>query len=87
MKTKKFIVALVHVDRDLCREHSCCAGDLNGDLIDVFCPARIEAVGKRGTVVHSSRLAKRYTSIKRALNAAQNWAWYADVVRVMEVPE
>lgn len=45
----------------------------------------IEGVGPRGTVVQHSYEAKRYSSLKRALNVAQDWAWYADLVRVMPV--
>lgn len=72
MKARKFIIALVHVDME------------HGDVGDI-----IEGVGPRGTVVteFDGRLAKRYSSLKRALNAAQGWAWYADIVRVMPVDE
>lgn len=52
----------------------------HGDVGDI-----IEGVGPRGTVVKYSYEAKRYSSLKRALNAAQDWAWYADIVRVMSV--
>lgn len=47
----------------------------------------IEGVGPRGTVVQHSYEAKRYSSLKRALNIAQDWAWYADHIRVMAVDE
>lgn len=45
----------------------------------------IEGIGRRSTVVMSSVDAKRYSSLKRALDVAQGWAWYADVIRVMPV--
>lgn len=45
----------------------------------------IEAVGPRGRVVDNPAGAKRYRSLRRALDAAQGWSWYADVIRVMEL--
>ena len=67
---QRFIIVLVHIDM----EHG-----YVGDII--------EGVGDRGTIVTTSdrRLAKRYTSLKRALNAAQGWTWYADYIRVMKI--
>jgi hypothetical protein len=66
----RFIIVLVHIDM----EHGY-VGDILG------------GVGERGTIVTTNdpRLAKRYTSLKRALNAAQGWSWYADYIRVMKV--
>lgn len=52
----------------------------HGDVGDI-----IEGVGPHGTIVTNAAEAKRYSSLKRALNAAQGWAWYADVIRVMPV--
>jgi hypothetical protein len=52
----------------------------HGDVPDL-----IQSVGKRGSVVDSVLGAKRFRSLKLALDAAQEWAWYADVVRVVAV--
>lgn len=56
--------------------------DMDGSVGDV-----IEAVGERSSVVATSAEAKRYGSLRRALSAAQGWAWYADVVRIMNVAD
>jgi len=45
----------------------------------------IEGVGARGSVVTRCAGARRFKSLKRALDAAQGWTWYADIVRVMAV--
>jgi hypothetical protein len=52
----------------------------HGDVGDI-----IEAVGLRGRAVSRAVEAQRYRSIRRALDAAQTWSWYADIVRVVEV--
>lgn len=72
MQTKKQKFIIALVLLDL--EH--------GDVGDI-----IQGVGPRGSVVQHSYQAKRYSSLKRALNAAQDWTWYADLVRVMPVDE
>lgn len=66
---RRFIIALVHVD-----------ASAHGTIGDI-----IEGVGKNGRIVQHGWQAKRYKSLKRALNAAEGWTWYADLVRVMEV--
>lgn len=45
----------------------------------------IEAVGPRGRIVDNPADAKRYQLLRRALDTAQRWNWYADVIRVMEI--
>jgi len=47
----------------------------------------IEGVGPRGAIVQHSYEAQRYRSLKRALDVAQGWSWYPDVVRVVAVDE
>lgn len=47
----------------------------------------IEGVGPKGRVVETCAEAKRYRSLKRALNAAERWTWYTDIVRVIEVED
>lgn len=68
MNSKKFVIALVHVDME------------HGTVGDIF-----QGVGPHGRIVESCAEAKRYSSLRRALAAAQGWTWYADIVRILEV--
>lgn len=47
----------------------------------------IEGVGARQSTVSLAANAKRYSSLKRALAAAETWTWYADIIRVIKVDE
>lgn len=84
-KKRRYIIVLVQLDPARGVVTGAQKWDL--DRVESMPSDVIQGVGAHGTIVDHDQQAKRYRSLKRALQVAQSWAWYADIVRVMEVDQ